>query len=367
MQRQCPRCKSPLGDDSQCAECGYTPGAKAPRRGGPRAGAGPMKWQQTAWGKIVVGLLLAIGIYYGLLQLASAVLLAAYDPPARQAWLSSFNGLILKQMLQAGALLVGGMMAGAGQKRGILYGSIVGVYNAVIFLVVEAVILNQVLTKDLLLALLVLVGLQIAFGTLGGYLGQLIWKPIQTVAVASPHDAPAAADRFALPPKPPKPSQFAGSVNWVRVIPGSAIAIAGTLFANTLFKMLESAAAAEPADTARQAQFLTWEISVLAMLVGGGMAGSNSNNGMKQGLAVGILACLVLIGVFIVRGDNTSTGAPLWIFKVLGLEQVVLLQRIIYTVLSVIPLSLAGGWFGSQLMPPIVLPKGKRLLSSGIS
>jgi len=365
MQRQCPRCKSPLGDDSQCSECGYSPGAKAAKRGKARAGGSHSKWQQTGWGKIVIGLLLAIGIYYGLLQLASAVLLAAYEPAARQAWLSSFNGLILKQVLQAGSLLVGGMMAGAGQKRGILFGSIVGVYNAVIFLVVEAVILNNELTKNLLLALLVLVGLQIAFGTVGGYLGQLVWKPIQSVAVVSPHDTPAP-DRFALPPKPPKPSQFAGPVNWIRVIPGSAVAISGTLFANTLFKMLETATEATP-ESARQAQFLTWEISVLAMLLGGGIAGSNSNNGMKQGIAVGIIASLILIFAIFIRGESSSTSTPLWIFKAIGLDQAVLLQRVIYTALSVIPLALAGGWFGSQLMPPIIVAKGKRLLSSGLA
>ncbi len=366
MQRQCPRCKSPLGDDSQCAECGYTPGAKPAKRGKARAGGSHSKWQQTSWGKIVIGLLLAIGIYYGLLQLASAVLLAAHDPQGRQDWLNSFNGLILKQVLQAGSLLVGGMMAGAGQKRGILFGSIVGVYNAVIFLILEAVFLNDKLNRDLLLALLVLVGLQIAFGTVGGYLGQLIWKPIQTVAVLSPHDSPSPADRFALPPKPPKPSQFAGPVNWVRVIPGGVVAVSGTLFANTLFRMLEAATESTP-ETRFQAQFLTWEISVLAMLLGGGIAGSNSNNGMKQGIAVGVIASLILIFVIFFRGESSSTSTPLWIFKAMGLDQAVLLQRIIYTVLSVMPLALAGGWFGSQLMPPIIVPKGKRLLSSGMA
>jgi hypothetical protein len=261
------------------------------------------------------------------------------------------------------SLLVGGMMAGAGQRRGALYGAVVGVYNSILFLIVYVQVLGQQLGPG---PMIILPILQIAFGTAGGFAGNQIWKPIQPLspqAGGGPGRGPS--DPVSLP-RPHRQSPLAGPVNWVRVMAGTALAIVGCFVAPDIFKLLLSISD-QATDTQRQAQFLTWEISVLAVFIGGAIAGSNSTNGLKQGLLVGSIASMALVFIYVYRGD-TGAIEPASIFKFFGIEEAAfLLQKIIFTVLSVLPLSLVGGWFGGQLLPPLLVPsRRKRMLPGGM-
>jgi len=81
---------------------------------------------------------------------------------------------------------------------------------------------------------------------------------------------------------------------------------------------------------------------------------------------VGIFSSMLLIGLFIYQGDPTATETASSIFKQLfGVEVSETFQRILFTVLAVIPLAVVGGWFGGQLLPPLVIPpRRKRMLPS---
>ena len=57
------------------------------------------------WIRLVVGLLMAQGLYYALRQLCTAYVLATVDRPDQVAWWDSFPGLILTQAIQAVAYL----------------------------------------------------------------------------------------------------------------------------------------------------------------------------------------------------------------------------------------------------------------------
>ena len=70
-------------------------------------------------------------------------------------------------------------------------------------------------------------------------------------------------------------------------------------------------------------------------LAGAGLAGATTRNGLKQGLCVGIGSAVILVGV--------QLGSPKAV-----------LETTMFMVLSTIFLSLAGGWFGGQLFPPII-------------
>jgi hypothetical protein len=363
MPRQCPRCKNSLGDESICANCGLALPASPLRRAG-RGHDQRAKWQQTPAGKILIGLLLSAGIFYGLMQLFSAILVAAMGDQARQEWLDSFAGLILLQGLQALGLLVGGMMAGAGQRRGALYGCIVGVYNALLFLLLYVLILKHELS---LAGLIVAPLLQVAFGTIGGYLGNVIWNPIQTVTAATAQAEQARAARPASLRRR-SASIFGGSISWFRVLLGTTVAVIGTLGASTMFtssvRLIETQNPEGRIERPEQALFLTWEISVLAMLGGGAIAGSNSKNGFKQGMVMGTLTCLVLSCIYVWQvsrgGDSSAPPTQTLGFFLFGFRDTVLIQRIFFTVLSVMPLGLGGGWFGSQLLPPLYVGPTRR-------
>ena len=77
------------------------------------------------------------------------------------------------------------------------------------------------------------------------------------------------------------------------------------------------------------------------MLLAGGLAGASTRNGAKQGFAVGVFSSAVLIGVALSRQPN-------WL-PIAGL-----------TLISALTLCLVGGWFGSQLFPPVIRRNRKR-------
>ena len=75
-------------------------------------------------------------------------------------------------------------------------------------------------------------------------------------------------------------------------------------------------------------------IHLCLMLVGGALAGATTRNGIKHGLLVGVGGTVLLIGNFIAN-------------RAAVLEQTLLL------VACVLSLTVAGGWFGGHLFPPI--------------
>src|SRR5262249_15604951 len=125
MSMVCPQCNGSFNQRLNCPMCGvrllYQAGRQAPGGGPGQSG----QWQNTPWGRILVGLLLAQGLYYGLRQLCDAGMLVASDDTSHGIWKTLF-GLILLQGLQALGLLVGGIFAGSGQRRGLLLGTVVG-------------------------------------------------------------------------------------------------------------------------------------------------------------------------------------------------------------------------------------------------
>ena len=173
--------------------------------------------------------------------------------------------------------------------------------------------------------------LQTVFGTLGGWVGSTIWKPPQVVSLV--REEKKAAVKAAIP-------VFAGPVAWTRVSIGTILAVMGSLFAGKIFeKVLLASDGYLETTYALQDQIVTWEIRAFAVMFGAGFAGANTFNGFKQGLWVGIMSSVIL-------GTITATQAA-------GL--IVLL-----TLASSILLSLAGGWFGCQLLPPVVKGRSNR-------
>jgi hypothetical protein len=98
-------------------------------------------------------------------------------------------------------------------------------------------------------------------------------------------------------------------------------------------------------DSNLQARLVTWEISAVAVLLGAGLAGATTPNGPKQGLVVGVGSCVLLIGI--------SLGNPRAVF-----------QTSEYLVAALLVLTLAGGWFGSQLFPPLGGGSGRKRIAA---
>src|SRR5438309_413809 len=132
MAMVCPQCHGAYEQRLQCPTCEVRLGFLEHRTpdGSPRP---PSSWQQTPWGRLLVGLILAQGIFHGLRHLCVAWLLASEGADQPELW-NTIPGLILLQSLQVIGLFFGALLAGAGQRQGAVYGAVLGVWNGVFLL-----------------------------------------------------------------------------------------------------------------------------------------------------------------------------------------------------------------------------------------
>lgn len=322
MTAVCITCRIPLNPSGSCPRCGQQ--AREGASGLP--GTGP-RWLHSAWGRIFIGLLLAQGLFYGLRQLLTGVLLAGTGGDAAELWDNERN-LTMLLVAELLAVFLGGLLAGGGQSNGLFLGCIVGVWNGVLSSVAQ-----QSAAQDMLpFAIYLQPALHAAVGGVGGLLGSRIWRPVPAApSLMQPQGRKT--------PKKPKGSPFAGKIAWIRVLLTSAIAVVGTLYASTLFyKMVILSGGKLDTATRFQDQLIIWEIRAIFVLLAGTLAGATTPNGLKQGLAVGIASASILLGIQAQQSDSPLQVAAL-------------------TVISSVTLSMVGGWFGGQLFPPIVVER----------
>jgi hypothetical protein len=296
----------------------------------------PSRWQQTPWGKIVIGLILAQGLNFGLQQFVTAVILAGGE--SSDVW-GTLWGLVLHHTVLAVSLLAGGALSGAGQSRGMVYGALIGLTSGVISLA-----LRNHRGGDPFPSLLMYGEplMHLVIGALGGALGMLIWRPtpkLPELENSSPTPVVIPSLGVSLG------HLFVGPVHLGRVCAGAFIVVIGVVWSTAILEFLMRASNGGLATTSKlQAQLVSMEISALVALIGAGFAGATTNNGLKQGLCVGIAAGAIVLGLQI--------SDPKF-----------LLEAAVFTISGIISVALIGGWFGGQLFPPIDPSRKKRRFS----
>jgi hypothetical protein len=308
-------------------------------------------WQQTPGGRMVIGVIVSVGLCYGLLQLAISTLRGFVGGDA-SARLSPSFGILMFLGIQVISLIVGGAITGIGQRRGMTYGALVGLLSGLLILsgIFYGVVHNlavsfgaQLLTPGTAIRNIVLYALPILHvicGAIGGLVGRMIWRPMPEISGTGP-------GMFGVPAGVPwrivrrdvgrmRASVWEGPIHWVRVLLGTAIAVAGAIYAKTLIDIMVMLSQGTLKVVSLLEDQVTFaEIFSLAIMLGGCVAGANTRNGLKQGVCVGIGAALVIDALFMVGYLNPS--APR-----------------IYPILSTLFLGPIGGWFGSELLPPIL-------------
>jgi DNA-directed RNA polymerase subunit RPC12/RpoP len=328
MTMVCPKCSGSFEQSLNCPTCGVRLLYKS--RGWRRTSTVPGEPGNRPLapiGRIFAAILLAQGLAYSLQLLCNAYLQMATIDAQQSIW-STLYGLVLLQSIQGVSLLAGGGLAGAAQRRAAALGAIVGAAHSSIFLVVLRLQGEQV-TEVAMYGQPVL---HVAFGVLGAVIGARIWPPLPTVAMPDADaEMPAPSRRRSL-----TLAALQGPVAWGRVFAGMVIVTGGFLWAPSLLTVvLDAGQGTLRINDRLQAQLVTWEIIGLATLIGAAVAGATTRNGLKHGLCVGAGTSILLIGNY------------------LGARSVPLSQMA-YTTASILALTIAGGWFGGQLFPPVV-------------
>ncbi|MFQ3593984.1 MAG: hypothetical protein SNJ82_12460, partial [Gemmataceae bacterium] len=276
MAAVCSMCSAPLDSKGKCLRCGYE--SKATTRGG-----GP-RWLNTTPGRLFIGLIVSQGLFYAMERLFTGLLLASQGGTVEEIWANSSN-VIWLQLAQLLAVLMGGILAGGGQEKPIPLGVMVGAWNGVLSLLFQQ--LPGELVGPVALYSAPIVHAVVALS--GSLIGSRIWRPVVTVEIGP---VLGSAAKKAAPPKP----VLAGRIAWVRVILGTVLAVSGYLYAELIFeKVLHFSGGKSGYETAFQDTLIIWELRVLAVVLGGLLAGMITTNGLKQGLLVGLGTSVVLM------------------------------------------------------------------------
>lgn len=319
MAMYCPNCNQPRAEALACPLCGQQLLPGVPHR--PPGFVG--RWMQSVLGRVVVGVLLAQGLFHAARYFATGILLATLTPDGVEAFHTSLAGVAFWQALQGLALLAGAALAGSTDGLGFFHGLLVGVANGVICAAFPLV--PGTASGDLAVFGQPLI--QAAVGVVGGWLGSLVWRPAPDVL---PNRDAGQGRRSRTPLR----KLLHGPIQWWRVSVGALVAVVGAVSAGALFDgMLEASRGRLATESYLQDRIITWEIKILLLLFGGAVAGANTPNGFKQGLVVGLMASLAL-ALLPRYNSSVQEGAILFFVTV--------------------ALCTTGGWFGGQLLPPLL-------------
>jgi hypothetical protein len=256
--------------------------------------------------------------------------------------------LVVLQVLQFLAGMLGCMVVGAGNHNAILYGAVAGAINGIIFMYIQS---SQPAAQNTLVSYYSQPLLHTTFGTFGSILGAWIWPPLPTLiplAESEPTESPIDLHRkqslmlgFGF-------GGFSWQVHWIRVLFGTAIAVAGVMSADRALRFVvhqQIPAVNNVMTVKKQQQLFTVEIAALALFIGGSLAGASTWNGGVQGLCVGGFSAIILMGYQI------ATGGDEFVLKDINP---------IWEILGVIGLGTVGGWLASVILPPIATTRAPK-------
>jgi hypothetical protein len=283
---------------------------------------GPSFFRRTILGAITL-----LGLFHGLRHLAQAILLTqgGYEGLSR-------NGLF---SLLVVATLVAAFVAGTVNRRAELTGILLALGAAGGYLGPEFA--NGSRPTDDWMA--TVAGLLFLIGLTGGIAGRLVMPPAPRLPQLTAFDTREAV-AIKVRPVP---------LSWVPIVVATILVVAGTLFADAIRNSL-SRALIGSGGTFGGSALITWQVSVLAALIGGLICGANSRVGLKQGFVTGMVSANGIVAATVATGTNSSVLVEFWLYQLdqntVGPITFAAFGASVWVVTAV------GGWLGGQLFPP---------------
>lgn len=350
MQRFCPHCQATVERSFLCPTCGRQLIEANPDLAPQSTGITCCRVtdRPTFAGSVLVGLLVAQCLYYAVRNLATAYLIAACGSAGEADFWQNLAGLVTEQVLQSLALVAGGFIAGAGHHQSVAAGAALGVANSVL-LSGMLVVLRRTPNELILYGQPVL---HAFVGAISGFIGQRIWQPVPDLApIARVSRMGEELLSIVLPEFEEIPE--VEPLPWGRILLGSVVAMGGTMWARLILAFVLSGG---EAHELLQSQFITWEITVVAQLLGGGIAGSNTRRGFHYGFWVGILAAAMMLLLLSTTEMRLATHEVL--ASILGLAiSEGSPTAVMFQAGQALMLGLLGGWLGSLILPRITRKK----------
>jgi hypothetical protein len=329
MAMVCTRCSTSHEQALHCPTCGnalvYTQAHKRRRSYGELARG----WQHTDWGRFIIGVGLAQGLFYGLYHLLKSIFLAVSGEPLNPETMP-LTELVCIQSLQLFGLLVGSVTAGVARRQALVLGVYIGVANSILSLLLGQWPAHAFTTYWVYVQPFI----QIALGSFAALVSSLIWKPL---AMATLPETPSRMAKKLGAKRPRIIKLFAGPISWLRVVLGALLGAAGCFAAKPALTHVLNNTDFLSLDAHMQEVLLLWEVKGLAFILGGLLAGSGTVNGLKQGLVTGIVTAALMNGMVAYERAHIET---------VGL-----------TILLAFTLPAVGAWFGAQLFPPVTARK----------
>jgi hypothetical protein len=367
MAMVCPQCRTAFENNLTCPRCNVRLVHQAARPSELEGLAGEEKWHQTLGGRAFAGVIFSLGLCYGLLQATAGLLhVLGWGVAEGRTPLAAETSLTLFYLLQVPGVVAGAMLAGAGRRKAIALGALVGLITGTIIVcglycgalsTVTAPYSNPWLFppegvrpgKFLGVAMtfwtmLAIAPLHLLAGTIGGVVTRLIWTPPPELAApvllpSEPGQVLGMQRKFRLPTLNPYQAKDKTSIGWFQVILGVVFAIGVVYYRDDIMRFIQIASdRAIRFDNAFQRQLVSGLIVGLGIFFGGAIAGVGRANGFTQGIMVGVAG---------------------------GMGQIAFLQyqlagegSIFHALLGAIFLAPLGGYFGCSLLPPAPPPTG---------
>jgi hypothetical protein len=316
----------------------------------------PALAQPTAAGRVVVGTVLAMGLYLATRKLVTGLVLATEPDPG--GWWLSVKGLSAVYALQSLAVVFGAVLAAAGRSSGYPLGAAVGFACGGLLLGHE--LLGGAPARDLVLYMqLPVLGM---IGLVAGAAGSRVWCAAPKVDVPVPN--PSKLSSLCLLEQTERERGRPTEV--LRILAGVAIMVAGVAVADQfrLYAQRYSGGLLRVQSLA-QGEFITWQLAVFAVLLGGVVAGAGTGAGVRHGLLTGMLGGVAILGLCLKTG---SALAPVefWLGW-LSLDELPLtnLSVVVGIAGSVLLAGLVGGWLGGALFLPLAPAHLRRRLQIG--
>ncbi len=362
MQLFCPACQAAFPGTQRCPRCGgllllpqEAAEAAATRPAAPLPAAPSL--QTTPLGRVAVGAVFALGLYLGLRKLATGVVLASHPDP--DTWWSSFEGLVAVCGGQALAVIFGAVVAAAGRTGGLVFGGAVGGLCGVLFLAAE--LLAGAPSRDLVLYMQPIV--LVCVGGVAGVLAARVWGAVPILDMPVPDQNKLSSAQFALE----GPSTRSRPTSLLRVLAGAMIMMASVAVADKVRSGAQKYSGGMlRVNSVGQGQFLTWQIAVLGMLVGGATAAAGTGAGVRHGVLAGALGSVGILALTVSAGEPFSP-ITYWL-RALSLGAVPYNDPAAITaaVSGVLLLGVLGGWLGGTLFQPLAPEHMRRPVRSGM-